>query len=144
AVTYTDISDAPSSANRSISFAVNDGSGDSLAATKTVSVAAVNDAPVLGGTGNTIGYTEQLTAVAIDAGITLSDGDNQNLASATVTVSTGLLAGDMLHFTDQNGISGSYDAGTGALTLSGSATVAQYQAALRSVTFENQTDNPTD
>src|SRR5258707_71478 len=32
-----------------------------------------------------------------------------------------------------------YDAGTGSLTLTGDATVAQYEAALRSVTFSSPT-----
>src|SRR5205814_8649947 len=50
---------------------------------------------------------------------------------------------DVLGFTTQNGITGSYAAGTGILTLTGSATVAQYQAALRSVTYSNSSDNPS-
>ena len=44
---------------------------------------------------------------------------------------------DSLGFTAQSGITGSFNATTGVLTLSGSATVAQYQAALRSVTYTN-------
>jgi VCBS repeat-containing protein len=48
----------------------------------------------------------------------------------------------VLRFTDQNGISGSFNATTGVLTLSGSSTVANYQAALRSVTFNNASENP--
>ena len=45
---------------------------------------------------------------------------------------------------NQNGITGSFDAGTHVLTLTGSASVADYQAALRSVTFSAAGDNPTD
>ena len=55
----------------------------------------------------------------------------------------GLFAGDTLKFTNQNGIIGSYDSGTGVLTLSGSASVANYQTALRSITFSSPSDNPT-
>ena len=51
-----------------------------------------------------------------------------------MTISPGTLqSGDTLTFTNQNGISGSYAGGV--LTLSGTATPAQYQAALQSVTF---------
>ena len=51
-----------------------------------------------------------------------------------MTISSGTLqTGDTLNFTNQNGITGSYSGGV--LTLSGTATVAQYQAALQSVTF---------
>ena len=47
-------------------------------------------------------------------------------------------------FVNQNGITGSYNTATGVLTLTGTASVANYQAALRSVTFSNATnDNPT-
>ena len=52
-------------------------------------------------------------------------------------------AEDTLGFTNENGISGSYNATTGVLTLSGTATVAQYQAALRSVTYANSSDAPS-
>ena len=50
---------------------------------------------------------------------------------------------DVLAFSDQLGISGSWNAGTGVLTLSGSATRANYQTALRSVTYANASDNPS-
>ena len=51
-----------------------------------------------------------------------------------MTISAGTLqSGDTLNFTNQNGISGSYSGGV--LTLTGSATPAQYQTALQSVTF---------
>jgi len=51
--------------------------------------------------------------------------------------------GDVLGFTTQNGITGSYNAATGVLTLSGSSSVANYQSALRSVTYFNSSDNPS-
>ena len=44
--------------------------------------------------------------------------------------------GDGLHFVEQNGITGSFDGSNGTLVLSGTATVAQYEAALGSVTFQ--------
>ncbi|WP_372993958.1 Ig-like domain-containing protein, partial [Sulfitobacter sp.] len=49
---------------------------------------------------------------------------------------------DSLSFIDQNGISGSYDALTGVLTLSGTATLAQYQTAMTGVTYANSSDDP--
>src|SRR5690606_7041336 len=55
---------------------------------------------------------------------------------------TDFVSGDLLNFTNQNGITGSYDAATGILTLTGTATAAQYQAALRSITFSSTSDNP--
>ena len=42
---------------------------------------------------------------------------------------------DVLGFTNQNGITGTYSNSTGVLTLAGSASVADYQNALASVTY---------
>ena len=144
-ITFSSTSDNPTnfgtSASRTISFTANDGTADSTAATSTVNVTAVDDAPVATA-GATVGYTEQGTAVVLDSGLTLSDADNTTLASATVSIGS-FLAGDVLAFTNQNGITGTYNSGTGVLTLTGSASVANYQAALESITFSSASDNPT-
>jgi hypothetical protein len=109
-----------------------------------VAITAVNDAPVVS-SGGIVAYTEQAGGVKAGQFTTVSDADSQNLVGATVTISAGRLAGDALHFIDQNGISGSYNAANGVLTLSGSSSLANYAAALRSVTFDNLTNqNPTD
>ncbi|WP_203250037.1 Ig-like domain-containing protein, partial [Cysteiniphilum marinum] len=52
-------------------------------------------------------------------------------------------AEDVLAFAGLGNITGSYNAATGELTLSGTDTVANYQAALRLVTYENTSDNPS-
>ncbi|RCW63875.1 DUF4347 domain-containing protein, partial [Pseudorhodoferax soli] len=143
-VTYVNTSDNPSTATRTVSFVVNDGTTTSTAATRNISVTAVNDAPVVTTTGTTLAYTENAAATAVDAGVTVSDADNTNLSGATVTVSANYVNGqDVLAFVNANGITGSWNAATGVLTLSGSATVANYQAALRSVTYTNTSDNPS-
>ena len=60
------------------------------------------------------------------------------LAGATVRVSSGFAAGqDALAFTGRSGITGSYSAGTGVLTLTGTATVSAYVTELRSVTYRD-------
>ncbi len=58
-------------------------------------------------------------------------------------ISVGRSAGDTLAFTDQSGITGSYDALSGVLSLSGTSSVGNYQAALRSVKFANAGPAPT-
>ncbi len=89
-------------------------------------------------------YTENDPATAIDTGLTVSDVDNTTLPSATITISANYNSTqDVLAFTNQNGITGSWNSTTGVLTLSGSSTVANYQTALRSVTYQNTSDNPT-
>ena len=79
--------------------------------------------------------------VAVDSGITVTDTDDTNMESGTVTVGTGYTAGqDVLAFTNQNGITGSYSAPT--MTLTGSATKANWQTALRSITYNNTSNTP--
>ena len=119
------------------------GGGTITLGTFNVDITAVNDAPTVATTGTQLAYTEGDGATAIDPGLTLSDVDSANLTGATVRILFGFVsAEDSLGFVDQLGINGSYDSGTGILTLSGTASVADYQTALRSVTYENSSENP--
>ncbi|WP_445635253.1 hypothetical protein NSTC745_07193 [Nostoc sp. DSM 114161] len=141
-IAYQNSSDNPSTATRTISFVVNDGSSDSIAATRDINITAVNDAPVIAATNTPLDYTENDDAIAIDPGILISDVDSSNLNGAIVSISSGFIASDdTLGFTDANGISGSYS--NGILTLTGNASVADYQTALRSIAYQNSSDNPT-
>jgi hypothetical protein len=118
--------------------------------TSTVNVAAVNDAPALA-TGSTLNYTENGVATAINTAITVADVDNATQLSGTVSISGGFAsAEDVLSFTNvpatMGNIAGSYNAATGVMTLTsagGTATLAQWQAALRSVQYSNSSDNPS-
>ena len=80
--------------------------------------------------------------------LTITDVDDTNIESATVAITSGFVPGeDVLGFSDQNGITGnsSYDPDTGilTLTLTGSASLAAYEAAFKSVTYENTSDDPS-
>ena len=104
----------------------------------------MNDAPVLDAHSGSLSYTENQAATAIDTAITVSDVDSANLAGATAQITGNFVSGqDVLGFTNQNGIAGSYNAATGVLMLTGQASLAQYQAALQSVTYFNSSDNPS-
>jgi hypothetical protein len=134
--------DPPTS--KSIEFVVSDGDLDSDTATKEIAVTPVNDKPVLDSSDTAVSYTEGDGEVVVDDGITVSDVDSANLAGATVQVTGGFASGeDVLAFTDQNGITGAYDSESGSLTLSGSASLADYETALRSVAYANGSDNPS-
>ena len=93
--------------------------------------------------GGTLAYTENGATAAIDNTISLADVDNTSLTGANVIISTGFTTGDVLGFTSQNGITGVYTSATGVLSLAGTATVAQYEAALRSVSYSSASDTPT-
>ncbi|CAA7625085.1 cadherin-like domain-containing protein [Magnetospirillum sp. SS-4] len=79
-------------------------------------------------------YAEGGAAASLFANLSLTDADSANLSGATLTI-TNYSAGDTLTFTDQNGITGSLSGGV--LTLSGIATLANYQTAISSVTYSN-------
>ena len=112
--------------------------------TAHLTVISVNDAPVLDARSGSLSYTENQAATAIDTAIAMSDVDSANLAGATVRITGNFVSGqDVLGFSNQNGIAGSYNAATGVLILTGQASVTQYQAALQSVSYFNSSDNPS-
>lgn len=145
AISYTPTANV--SGSDSFVVAVSDGAlSDSI--TVQVTVAAVNDAPVLAGAG-TATFIEDGPAVAIAAALTVGDVDSATLASGGVAITGGFISGeDVLAFANDGStmgdITGSYDADTGelALTSAGGATKAQWQAALRAVTYRDTSDAP--
>jgi VCBS repeat-containing protein len=141
-VTYANSSQNPTTTARSIAFVASDGAANSNTAGKTLTVVAVNDAPVLTAGGGSPSFTEDGAAVAVDPALTVTDADHTNLASATVTITNLLNAGaeTLAATTAGTSISASYAAPT--LTLAGSDTVAHYQQVLRSVTYANSSQNP--
>jgi hypothetical protein len=142
-IQYRGTSDTPSS-SKTVEFVVNDGELDSAAATKDIAVTPVNDQPVLTTTGAALPFVEGSGAVAIDPGITATDPDSTTFTGATVQITGGFSTSqDELGFTTQNGITGFYDSEGGILILSGTASVADYETALRSVTYNNSSDNPS-
>ena len=144
-ITYENISDDPSDLSRIVSFQINDGDVDSNIVSRDIDFTAVNDAPTLANIEVVpVSYTEGGSAVGITANLSLADLDDVNIESARISISNNFAAGeDELIFTDQSGITGSFDAATGTLTLTGSASVADYQAALTTIAYNNTSDNPS-
>ena len=149
-VTYNNSSEAPNTANRTISFAVNDGTSDSATSTKVVTVGSVNDTPTVQSSSGITSFIEGSGKVSIDTGLTLNDVDNPTLASAEISISSGFIAGeDQLVFASDGStmgnIAASYNAATGVMTLTSTgatATLAQWQAALASVSYNNDSATP--
>jgi VCBS repeat-containing protein len=105
-----------------------------------------NNSSGAAGANFTTSFTEDGGAVLIaDADAALSDVDNANLSSLTVTI-TNLLDGaaeSLTANTAGTGITANYNSGTGVLTLSGVDTVANYQQVLRTISYDNTSQNPT-
>ena len=114
-------------------FRVTDGESYSAPANVTLDVVARGEPPVLQMSAGCTDYREQAPAVEVDRELRLFDPDDTVLDSARVRIAPELQGGDDLLFTDQKGISGSYDDSTGTLTLTGDAPVATYDAGLHSV-----------
>ncbi|HYO09542.1 MAG TPA: tandem-95 repeat protein, partial [Tepidisphaeraceae bacterium] len=133
----------------SLNVIVNDrghsgaGGAQSANATLGITVNPVNDPPVLNASPGSADYVENGAGTIVDPGITLADVDNSGLTGATVTILNYVAGEDVLSFIEQSGITGSFDAATGVLTLTGNASVNAYRAALRSVAYTNTSDNPS-
>ena len=128
-------------------FSLSDGGEDgatAAAGTFNFTIGNVNDAPVAASIeGTALAYTENDGAVAITSTITFTDVDDTNVESAIVRFTSGYNnAEDLLSFTDQSGITGFWNGATGELTLTGSATLAEYETAVRSITYANSSENP--
>ncbi|MEG1265118.1 MAG: Ig-like domain-containing protein, partial [Myroides sp.] len=108
-----------------------------------------NSSPIITTSNNSTDFTEG-TIVAVDNAITVTDADNSTLFSAKVSITGNFhSAEDVLGFTNNGStmgnIAGSYDAATGILSMTSSgalATLAQWQSALRAVTYSNNSNNP--
>ncbi len=90
-------------------------------------------------------FTEEGGAVTLSGALSVSDPDDLNLSSATVSITGGRFTndGDILGFnTASTSVTASYDSSTETLTLSGTDTLAHYQQVLDSVAF-NDGENPT-
>jgi len=90
-------------------------------------------------------FTEGLGPVAIaDVDASLTDGNHRNLSSLTATIAN-LLDGSSESLsanTSGTSITANYDSGTGVLTLTGSDSVANYQQVLRTITYNNTSQDP--
>ncbi|WP_220274733.1 beta strand repeat-containing protein [Trinickia dinghuensis] len=139
--------------NRTVSFTVNDGTKTSAVATDTVTVLGPPTITTDGGSAAFVaGDNVTSTPVTIDSGLTLTDGSSPTLAQTTVSITGGFQSGsDVLSFTNDGATMGniavqSYNSATGVLTLSSSgntATIGDWQSALRAVTYTNTAITPS-
>ncbi|WP_294989122.1 Ig-like domain-containing protein [Sulfuritalea sp.] len=144
-----DTTNTASTTTRNITVVVNDGTAASNTATAAISILGAGNAPVLdldgndssGATGTAYRgtYTLGRPAIAIgDTDVRITDSDSANLTGATITIATNkdgindlLTAGTL-----PGGITASaYNSTTGVMTLSGTTTLANYQAAIRAIAF---------
>lgn len=135
-VAYSNTSENPSSLQRTIRITVNDGLDNSNNYERQINVVPVNDPPVV--TGRLTPVVFSGGTMVIDNTMIATDLDNAQLTGSVITIAGNYASAvDVLNFTNQNGITGSFNSTTGILTLSGVASLANYSAALASIEFEN-------
>ena len=104
-----------------------------LSPTDLTTIAMVG--PVLTAGAN-VNYVAGAAPVMLDAGLAVADATAASLSAATVSISAGFVVGDALSVgSPQAGIVSQYNAATGVLTLSGSASLAAYKTELDSVAY---------
>ena len=170
-LTFTPAANASGSATVTITAQDNGGTANggvdtSDSVTFTLTVNSVNDAPSFalnggvlntgsgGGGGSGDGlivggatyYPAGGTTVLVAPDLTYSNSVSSTTAGAAVSIDNGQ-TGDALGFNStlatSYGISGTYNTTTKVLSFTGSATTAQYQEVLRSVTYSNASGTPT-
>lgn len=143
-VQYKNASPAPVASVRTLTITVSDSLGIGDPATRKIQVIEQNTAPMLLLIGPTLKFTENGPAVAVATTIKPTDLDNTMLAGATVAITTGFVAGeDELKVTTRAGITSSYNASTGVLTLTGIAKIYDYTIVLKSVKYANLSNGPS-
>ena len=141
-IVYSNTDENPSPATRTVEIVVNDGSLDSNPISRDVEVVPVNDAPTLSSIeGLPASYIENGVPTGITGNLSIADVDNTQIESATVTISNYVANEDILSVVEQFGITGNY--ASGVLSLSGSASLAQYEAVIHSVAYTNLSDDPS-
>jgi len=128
--TAPDPTNGGANASRTLTWTVNDGI---IASSSPVTMVSIHGLPtiVAGGTASFFGGGSPVT---LSSSVTVSDPYSPTLTGATIALS-GFISGDVLNFTNQGGIVGTYNTSNGTLSLSGTVSVATYQTALRSITY---------
>lgn len=137
-VQYLNVNPTPALGSRTVTFTATDGITTGASVDKPLAITA---APVITTSTGATPFIEGGGAVAIDSALTVTDPDSTMVTGATVQIGGGYVNGqDVLLFTNANGITGTFDPTTGTLTLTGTASLADYQSALRSVTYNNSSN----
>ncbi|NEV00908.1 hypothetical protein [Bradyrhizobium uaiense] len=156
-ITYLNTSNNPSGLARTVTIIANDGIVDSTPVTDTINVTPVNNPPVV-----TIGAITNFSEppvgtppansvpVTIAPNLTITDVDSTNLISATFELND-LKPSDALSISGHAGSSGDIGsihfaitstASTETVTLTGTDTIAHYNAVLDLVQFNNTGEPP--
>jgi Ca2+-binding RTX toxin-like protein/uncharacterized protein YegL len=154
AIRFNNTGDAPDTENRVIEFTVENGVDDSAVATTTLGIVVLNPPPTLdldsGVAGNNFAtaYTEGLSPVAIaDGDIEIIDNDDE-ISIAFVTLTNPQAGDELIIGTLPSGITATeltFTNGAISVRLSSVTPLSadQYEAAIRAITYNNTSANPS-
>ncbi|MEO8497978.1 MAG: dockerin type I domain-containing protein, partial [Planctomycetota bacterium] len=126
--------DSTSSGGKSLTVRLGDDVNDRAEFTAPINITVVNQAPVVS-PGDGLIHRVGEGAAALVPTLTVTDPENGMLTGATIAFTADSQGEESLLFLNQNGITGQFDAASGVLTLTGTASAADYTQALRSVRF---------
>jgi hypothetical protein len=145
-ITYHNTSASPNTAvTRSLSFQATDGISSSNIATRKLTVRATSSPPTVTGVSATATYVSPTVPLKIAPNIVVTDPDGLAIQSATISF-TNWQAEDRVAFSNTLGLQHTFvqdlSAHTATLTITGSATAAQYQTLLRTATYQDVAGQP--
>jgi len=145
-IIYFNTSKNPDTIGRTVTFVVNDGKTSSDTSTVTISITAINDAPVLSNLETSVlQYVIKAEGLSITDSLTITDIDDINLKSAVISFNEDYIIGeDKLIYTEQKGIAGKWSMETGTMILTGEASIADYESAITNVKYINSFLAPTE
>ena len=146
-LTYTNLAEEPNSTTRAIAVRANDGDFASQVEYIQVAIELVNDLPVVSFPvrETIVNYIEGIGPLPIANNVTITDNDHSYLIQFTVMITNPLdMPNEILNvnISEDINITSSYSPEVGLLTLSGNMSIEDYQAVLRTLTYENVEANP--
>lgn len=145
-ITYHNTSATPNTLlTRTISVQAMDAISSSNILTRDLVVHAASGPPTVTGLSSNQTYISPTAPLAIAPNVVVTDPDNLNILSATVSF-TSWQGEDRVAFSNTLGLQHTFaqnlNAHTATLTITGSATAAQYQTLLRTVTYQDVASTP--
>ncbi|MGQ0667284.1 MAG: DUF4347 domain-containing protein [Nitrospiraceae bacterium] len=126
----------------------NTGAGGPQSDIDTIAITVANNIPAaVSMSAGALTYIENDPPIVVDPNLTVADPDNAVLDHAHMTITGGYVNGqDLLEYVFNPllpAITASWNAAAGELTLAGAASAAEYQQALRTVTYRNLSEAPS-
>ena len=120
------------------------GADDGFAGVAFTPAATSANPPTVAKGGGTATYTIGGSAATVDSGVTMSTTESDGDITGAVMELTNYQTGDTLNFSSPtDSVTGSWNAVNDSLVLSGTTSAANYQAAMRTVTFSTTNNTVT-